>query len=222
MGKEGFHFIGHLPDAEAMQAFADELRQMPDHSQPISVGETKTIGELIQALEAGNEVGIDFLRLRRRTEETLKSLGKTEKTREVSEPQPKVPPEDLFIGDSEFGIAREAISAQVIEATRELAKINAAFASGNISEDLKKFAVGRKSDIEKFLLESGEEILRACQEIYDFVAQAEQEGLKRQNILQKMSSEKPELKDYVVKFYAILRTQVWGYRLFQDLCGFRG
>lgn len=141
---------------------------------------------------------------------------------DTQEPQPKVPPEDLFVGDLEFGITIEAISAHVAEIKEELAQINAAFDSGNMSEDLRKFAGGRKKEIESFLVAPSEEILRACREIYDFVQQAEKEGLKRQDILRKMMSVKPELRTVIVRFYGILRTQVWGYRLFQDLCGFRG
>lgn len=141
---------------------------------------------------------------------------------DTQELQPKVPPPDLFVGDLEFGITIEAISAHAAEIKEELAQINAAFDSGNMSEDLRKFALGRKNDIENFLVASDEEILRACREIYDFVQQAEKEGLKKQDILRKMMSVKPELRAVIGRFYDILRTQIWGYRLFQDLCTFRG
>lgn len=69
---KGFPFVGHLGDAEAMKAMADELCKMPDPSAPIAVGDTKTVGELIQDLENRNEVGIHFLGLRRRVEELLR------------------------------------------------------------------------------------------------------------------------------------------------------
>lgn len=75
---EGFQFIGHLEDAEAMKTMAAELRKMPDPSVPIAVGETKTVGELIQDLEDGNSVGIHFLDLRRRAEEQLRRIRRGE------------------------------------------------------------------------------------------------------------------------------------------------
>lgn len=141
---------------------------------------------------------------------------------DAQESQPKVPPPDLFIGDFEFGITVEAISAHEAEIEGELARLNADFASGKVPEDLREFAEGRKKEIEKFLAVSSDEILRACREIYDFVQQAEREGLKRRDILRKMMRVKPELRAVIGRFYKILRTQIWGYRLFQDLCGFRG
>ncbi len=67
-------FIGDLPDEEAMRAIAAELRTMPDHSIPIAEGETKTIAGLIEDLENGTEVGIEFLALRRRAEKTIKGM----------------------------------------------------------------------------------------------------------------------------------------------------
>ncbi|KKQ85525.1 MAG: hypothetical protein UT09_C0045G0004 [Parcubacteria group bacterium GW2011_GWF2_38_8] len=77
--------------------------------------------------------------------------------------------------------------------------------------------IKRKAAGEKFLEVPPNEIFRLLQEIYDFVHQKEAQGLMPDDILQDMKNNKPELAESIAKFYGILRTQTWGYRLGQYL-----
>jgi len=77
--------------------------------------------------------------------------------------------------------------------------------------------IKRKAAGEKFLEVPPNEIFRLLQEIYDFVHQKEVQGLVPNDILLDMKNNNPELAESVTKFYEILRTQTWGYRLGQFL-----
>ena len=64
--------IAHLSDREAMQAIADDIRPMPDHSVP-SGTPGYTVGGLIACLEKGDEIGRECLASRRAAELVLEN-----------------------------------------------------------------------------------------------------------------------------------------------------
>ena len=126
-----------------------------------------------------------------------------------------------FIGDTTFGITKEYIQAHFIEMQKELAEINTELAQEDIPEQMRKFAEGRKLTIKIVLGVSPDEIFRSLQEVYNLVHALEESGLAKTDILKKIEKEKPNLFQDIVKFYGILRSQPWGYRLGQELLAFR-
>ena len=75
----------------------------------------------------------------------------------------------------------------------------------------------RGKEIKEILEQFSEKILAALREIYDFVCDLEEEGMTREEILQKMKSEKPELIDNLNKFYGLAREEGWLYKIKQQL-----
>lgn len=131
------------------------------------------------------------------------------------------PPAENFISDLPFGITLESIQNHFREIEQELAEVNEALAQKDTPEGLRKFAEDRKASIGRVLEVSPGEIFRLLQEVYNFVSESEQAGLTKTDILLKLKDEKPDLAQAIGKFYGVLRSQVWGYRLGQELFAFR-
>ena len=134
------------------------------------------------------------------------------------EKEPK--PIENFIGDMTFGITLESIQNYFNEIQEELEEINKYSTKEDLPERLREFGEDRKAKIEAILKVSPEKILHSLEEIYNHVHQLEKEGLKKDEILKNIKDKKPNLVQTVNKFYGILRSQVWGYRLGQDLIAF--
>lgn len=130
-------------------------------------------------------------------------------------------PVENFIGDAHFGITTEFIQAHFDEVKQELAQINDDLAKKDTPEQLRKFGEKRKIKNEQVLATSPDEIYRLLQEVYNFVHESEKSGLAKTEILRKLKTENPQLAKAVGTFYGILRSQVWGYRLGQELFAFR-
>lgn len=122
-----------------------------------------------------------------------------------------------LIGDMSFGITTNAIEKQASEMREELGQINLELAKENVDQRLREFCQNRKTKIEAYLTASTDEIFCSLRAVYDFVVAHEQQGILRDDILQAIVREKPELVESVSKYYDILRTQTWGYRVFQYL-----
>jgi DNA repair ATPase RecN len=134
------------------------------------------------------------------------------------EKEPK--PIENFIGDMTFGITLESIQNYFNEIQEELEEINKYSTKEDLPERLREFGEDRKAKIEAILKVSPEKILHSLEEIYNHVHQLEKEGLKKDEILKNIKDKKPNLVQTVNKFYGLLRSQVWGYRLGQDLIAF--
>ena len=137
------------------------------------------------------------------------------------EGEPK-PPTENFIGDMPFGITLESIHAHFSEIQAELAQINSELAKEDTPKQMREFAEKIKLRTERVLEVSPDEIFHSLQEVYNLVHESEQSGLAKADILRKLKTEKPQLAKAVGKFYGILRSQTWGYRLGQELFAFRG
>ncbi|MBI5621629.1 hypothetical protein HY933_02060 [Candidatus Falkowbacteria bacterium] len=135
------------------------------------------------------------------------------------EGEPK--PAENLIGDMPFGITVQTIEEQAAAMREELDKINAKLAEKGVNEGLREFCENRREKINIYLATPADEIFRLLQEVYDFVLAQEQKGTVRDDILRTMKREKSELVQAVSKYYGVLRTQVWGYRVFQYLVGIR-
>lgn len=127
-----------------------------------------------------------------------------------------------IIGDMPFGITAQAIEEQAATMKDELGQINAKLAEKDVGEVLREFCEKRKVKIATYLAAPTDEILRSLQEVYDFVHAREQQKISRDDILRTMKREKPELIKAISKYYDVLGTKTWGYRVFNYLCGLRG
>src|SRR3989338_2340728 len=135
------------------------------------------------------------------------------------EGEPK--PAENLIGDMQFGITSQAIEEQAEKMREELDKINVELGKEGGNEGLRKFCEDRKAKIEAYLATPTDEIFHLLEVVYNFVLAHEQQGLARDDILRGMKREKPELVQAVSKYYDVLRSQTWGYRVFQYLFALR-
>lgn len=135
------------------------------------------------------------------------------------EGEPK--PAENFIGDMIFGVTLEYIQDHLREIQEELAQINVELTKEDTPEQLRKSSENRKAKIERVLELSPDEIFRSLQEVYNFIRELEEGGLTKTDILRKIKNERPALFQDTRKFYDIIRSQTWGYRLGQELFTFR-
>lgn len=126
-------------------------------------------------------------------------------------------PAENLIGDREFGITMELVQKHLQQIQEKLKKINDVIAKEDTPESLKEFANDRKAQIESILEIPPDEIIRFLKEIYDFVCQLEKEGLSKTQILQKIMDKGKDFIQKIETIYGIMRSQSWGYCLFQDL-----
>jgi len=150
---------------------------------------------------------------------------------------------EKFIGKADFGFTRDSVEKFFSEIRKELERIKelngefTPFSLGVPDEDRKEdtgnnleqpfkempsfslggFITDREKEINDILNQSPENILVKLKEIYDFICKLEEEGMAREQILQKIKNERPELLENLNKFYGLARKQKWGYELGQGL-----
>ena len=125
-----------------------------------------------------------------------------------------------FIGNMQVGITLELIKEHLQKGKEELQGINKKLSEKNCPDILRKAYKEIKSKTEGILSVSPDEIFNSIQEIYNFVRELEKNKLKKDDILQKIKNEKPDLFKNIIRFYGILRDQEWGYKIGQGLFGF--
>lgn len=125
-------------------------------------------------------------------------------------------PAEVLVGNMPFGFTLQQIQEVAENARNEIRKIDIKLSEANVLEGLREALEGMKKREERILAAPPEEILTNFREIYDFIIQQEQDGLKRDEIVKKVKNEAPKLLK-IIQTYPFIEKQVWGYHLHQLL-----